>query len=86
MSYNEKPTNEESAIRFATLPLEKLKNAINQFDHWFNGLPDEIKAKLQELHDAAMDNLIDAKADISATLAEYLVCAASDLAKKEERK
>lgn len=66
--------------------LDSIKVFIKNFEDWYKSLSPSSQDALKRLYDSAIDNLSDAKADISAITSEYLVIKAREIAEKEAKK
>ncbi len=68
----------------ATEHLDRIKMMIRKFESWFNSLDEDTQTTLRDTYEHAMNDLDDARADISAVTSEYLVCIAAAAAKEKE--
>ena len=66
--------------------LDSIKIFIKNFNDWYKSLNPSSQEALKRLYESAIGNLSDAKADISAITAEYLVIKAKEIAEKEAKK
>lgn len=66
--------------------LDSIKIYIKNFNDWYKSLNSSSQEALKRLYESAIDNLSDAKADISAITSEYLVIKAKEIAEKEVKK
>ena len=66
--------------------LDSIKIFIKNFNDWYKSLNPSSQEALKRLYESAVGNLSDAKADISAITAEYLVIKAKEIAEKEVKK
>ena len=66
--------------------LDSIKVFIKNFNDWYKSLNPSSQEALKRLYESAIGNLSDAKADISAITAEYLVIKAKEIAEKEVKK
>lgn len=69
----------------ATEHLDRIKMMIRKFESWFNSLDEDTQTTLRDTYEHAMNDLDDARADISAVTSEYLVCIAAAKEKEEGR-
>ena len=66
--------------------LDRIKDFISRFEKWHDRLDPKTQASLQKLYQSARMNLGNARSDIAALTSEYLVCVASQIVEKEEKK
>lgn len=67
-----------------TAHLRRVQAMIKKFEYWYEHLDKKTRQRLLKLYESAMDNLADAKADITALTSTYIVCVAETLVEKEE--